>query len=485
MPRPGTNPVDPKSLDRMKPVGTGLSQEPGTLAHSIIMNLGSAWPKDVPFTTGHLTKIAADPKVAAALEGKPFTAENINAAVAAQPADYWKSWIASNIEGAEKVTRQTQKPAGKAGAKTAPEKGKAATGNTGGDLSPMRKRLLELDMKPEDVAKMTDDEVTFNVESIEKALAKSRSKSNPASESAKKKQAKRDENAAKRQRQTERAAKKDAKITEVKPKPAPRTKAVGSDKDVVSTDGEEQVAGTTTAVDDTTDIDGLSVEQLQEMLAKARVRDAMGATQDVGVRLGQPGSTFADMSSGSPAMDAVPGVASAGSGSINVGAGMTPELAERLKTEINPLTGTTIGAPGRSVPVVNGQLAGSFDNGPPKEPFFKGLDFLRGNPFGQYQRTDAATGNPLVNQQGDPVMADRWGRAAARNSLAPLVKYGVPAAAAYYGSSPIISAVARWRGQQPAADSNADADAILARLKMEQRFNGSRPVYAPDTPPVQ
>jgi hypothetical protein len=479
MPRPGFNPVDPKTLERMKPVGNALSQEPGTLAHSIIMNLGSAWPKDVPFTTVHLTKLSADPKVAAALQGKPFTAENINAAVAAQPADYWKSWIASNVEGAEKVTRQTQRPAGKAGAKTAPEKGKAATG---GELSDARKRLIELEMPEADVAKMSDEEADFNVQSIEKSLAQARSKGNPASEAAQKKQAKRDENAAKRQKHADRAAKKDAAITEAKPKPATRTRTVSVDKDVVTTDGEEPVAGATTAVADTTDIDGLSVEQLREMLTKAQVRDAMGSATDVGANVG---STFMNMASGSPAMDAVPGVASAGSGSINVGAGMTPELAERLKTEINPLTGTTIGAPGRSVPVVNGQLAGSFDNGPPKEPFFKGLDFMRGNPFGQYQRTDAATGNPLVNQQGAPVMADRWGRSAARNSLAPIVKYVAPAAAAYYGSSPIISAVARWRGQQPAADSNADADAIMARIKMEARFNGSRPVYAPDTPPAQ
>jgi hypothetical protein len=467
MPRPKPNP--PPAPDAPK---STLDQGPGTLAHAIKKETG-VWPEGVPLTTLHLTKILGSPEVEKALSGGKPTPENLAKAVAAQPVEFWKKWVADNVTNGEKVTRQTPKPTGKAG-------DKPAAGNTGGDLSPMRQRLLELDMKPEDVAKMTDDEVAFNVESIEKALAKSRTAGNANSELAQKKQQRRDENAAKRQKAAERDAKRGEKASAgPKSKPAAgKPKAVGADKDVVTSDDSEVVAGDDTAVRGTTDLDGMTVEQLQEALAKAKVRDAMGASQDVGVRLGQPGSTFTDMTSGSPSLDTAAGAAQAGDGSIivgNVGGGI-PSVQQVMPS----------GSPHSLQTPPAGLFAQpqSAAAQKPTEPFFKGFDALRGNPFGQYQKTDAATGNPAVDAQGNPVMADRWGRATLRKTPAAIAYgVGVPLAG-YYGGGALIQALAGMRNQQ-AANPSADQDAIIARIKMNERFSGSRPVYAPDTPPAQ
>lgn len=435
---------------------------------SVLVRQIPHWPKDTPMTATHIASIMLDPAVQKAMGGDT-TAESLVKAIAAQPADYWKTWVSQNVSGsAEKVTRQTAKPQGKA----------AAAGGGGTPTSDLRKRAAELGFAQKDIDKMSDDEVKFNVESVEAAAKKAKSKD---AELAEKRQAQRDKNVADRQR----IAEKKAAAAEKKAagKPAKQsTRIVGADKEVVSSGGESR-----SNVKDTpasaVDLDGLSVDELSQALAKARVRDAMGSSQNVGVQLGQPGSTFTDMTSGSPAMDAVPGVAPTNAGSITVGAGMTPELAERLKTEVNPLTGTPLGAPARSVPVVNGQLAGSFE--PPAEPFFKGFDALRGNPFGTYQKMDG-TGKPIVDGQGNPVMADRWARSLGRNTPAALVKYVAPAAAVAYGAKPLIQFFASMRNQQPASDGIAEA--VEARIRMQQRFGNpgeGRPTYVPDTPPAR
>lgn len=480
MPRPGTNPVDPKSLTRMQPAGSGLDQGPGSLAHALKAGI-SAWPSEQPMTAGHLSKIMVIPEVQKALEGKPANAQNLLEAIASQPPAFWNKWVADNVGGAEKVTRQTAKPQGKQGGDSAPKGGKAAA--AAGGTSPsgpdaLRKRLIELDMREEDVAKIADEDLQWNVDTIEAAMEKARTSGTKDSQVAAKRQAGRDERSAKRQRVAEKKAAAEEKKAAAPAPKAPRRGSAGTDKDVVSSgESRSNVADTPASA---VDLDGMTVEQLSEALAKARVRDAMGATQNVGVRLGQPGSTFTDMSSGAPAIDPLAGAAQAGDGSIivgNVGGGI-PSVQQVAPS----------GSPRSLQPPPPGLFSSQQSPPtPPAEPFFKGFDALRGNPFGTYQKMDG-TGKPMMDAQGNPVMADRWARSMARNTPAAVVKYGVPTAAVAFGTKPLIQFFASvMRGQQPAA-SDGIAEAVEARIRMQQRFGDpgqSRPTYVPDTPPAQ
>lgn len=296
--------VPDAKLAQMKPAASGLDQAPGSLAHAMRQAI-AGWPSDAPLTAIHLSGIMQLPEVTKALEGKTANAQSLVEAIAAQPPAFWKKWVADNVSGsAEKVTRQTAKPQGKA----------AAAGGDGTPTSDLRKRTLELDFKQEDIDKMSDDEVKFNVESVEAATAKAKSKD---AELAEKRQAQRDENAARRQRISDKKAAAAEKKAAGKPAKQ-STRSVGADKEVVSSGGESR-----SNVKDTpasaVDLDGLSVDELSQALAKARVRDAMGSSQNVGVQLGQPGSTFTDMASGSPNLAPLAGAGQAGDGSFVVG----------------------------------------------------------------------------------------------------------------------------------------------------------------------
>lgn len=426
--------VPDAKLAQMKPAASGLDQAPGSLAHAMRQAI-AGWPSDAPLTAIHLSGIMQLPEVTKALEGKTANAQSLVEAIAAQPPAFWKKWVADNVSGsAEKVTRQTAKPQGKA----------AAAGGDGTPTSDLRKRTLELDFKQEDIDKMSDDEVKFNVESVEAATAKAKSKD---AERAEKRQAQRDENAAQRQRISDKKAAAAEKKAAGKPAKQ-STRSVGADKEVVSSGGESR-----SNVKDTpasaVDLDGLSVDELSQALAKARVRDAMGSSQNVGVQLGQPGSTFTDMASGSPNLAPLAGAGQAGDGSFVVGNfGASAPSVQSVAPS---------GSPHSLAPVPAGLFAQPTTSPPPPtEPFFKGFDALRGNPFGTYQKMDG-TGKPIVDGQGNPVMADRWARSLGRNTPAALVKYVAPAAAVAYGAKPLIQFFAGMRNQQPASDGIAEA----------------------------
>lgn len=121
--------VPDAKLAQMKPAASGLDQAPGSLAHAMRQAI-AGWPSDAPLTAIHLSGIMQLPEVTKALEGKTANAQSLVEAIAAQPPAFWKKWVADNVSGsAEKVTRQTAKPQGKA----------AAAGGDGTPTSDLRK----------------------------------------------------------------------------------------------------------------------------------------------------------------------------------------------------------------------------------------------------------------------------------------------------------------------------------------------------------